>query len=208
MAVYGYHRTSTREQHLDRGIKEITDFCNQRGIVLNKIVTDQQTGKNFDRPKYQSLKEFINPGDVLIISEIDRLGRNKDDTLKELQWYKAKGVRVMILEIPTSLTEIKDDSNNNMLEMITNILIEVYTCMAHAEMQKKEKQQSEGIQAMKDRGEWGKYGRPKAIDYDVFKVEFQKVVSGQLKPFECMRQLGMTTPTFYRYKKKFESESL
>ncbi len=64
---YGYHRTSTREQHLDRGIKEITTYCEQNNLELEKIFTDQQTGKNFNRPRYQVLKEdVLRAGDVCI----------------------------------------------------------------------------------------------------------------------------------------------
>ena len=37
MKRYGYHRTSTREQHLDRGIKEITAYCEQNNLELEKI---------------------------------------------------------------------------------------------------------------------------------------------------------------------------
>ena len=59
MKRYGYHRTSTREQHLDRGIKEITAYCEQNNLELEKIFTDQQTGKNFNRPRYQVLKEDV-----------------------------------------------------------------------------------------------------------------------------------------------------
>lgn len=78
-------RTSTREQHLDRGIKEITAYCEQNNLGLEKIFTDQQTGKNFNRPRYQVLKEdVLRAGDKLIITEVDRLGRNKQETLKEL----------------------------------------------------------------------------------------------------------------------------
>ena len=87
MKRYGYHRTSTREQHLDRGIKEITTYCEQNQLELEKIYTDQQTGKNFIRPRYQVLKEdVLRDGDELIITEVDRLGRNKQETLKELQY--------------------------------------------------------------------------------------------------------------------------
>lgn len=56
MKAYGYHRTSTKEQHLDRGIKAITDFCDRNGLHLEKVFTDQQTGKNFDRPRYTVMK--------------------------------------------------------------------------------------------------------------------------------------------------------
>ena len=59
MKIYGYHRTSTREQHLDRGIKEITTYCEQNNLELEKIFNDQQTGKNFNRPRYQVLKEDV-----------------------------------------------------------------------------------------------------------------------------------------------------
>jgi len=86
MKRYGYHRTSTREQHLDRGIAEITAYCEQNQLELERIFTDQQTGKDFNRPRYQVLKEdVLRSGDELIITEVDRLGRNKRDTLKELQ---------------------------------------------------------------------------------------------------------------------------
>ena len=89
MKRYGYHRTSTREQHLDRGIAEITGYCESNNLSLEKIYTDQQTGKNFNRPRYTILKEdVLRPGDELIITEVDRLGRNKADTLKELQHFK------------------------------------------------------------------------------------------------------------------------
>ena len=44
MAIYGYHRTSIKEQHLDRGINEITEFCKDNHYKLEKIYTDQQTG--------------------------------------------------------------------------------------------------------------------------------------------------------------------
>ena len=75
MKRYGYHRTSTREQHLDRGIKEITEitaYCEQNGLELEKIFTDQQTGKNFNRPRYTVLKQdVLRAGDTLIITEVD-----------------------------------------------------------------------------------------------------------------------------------------
>lgn len=208
MSIYGYHRTSSHEQHLDRGIKEITDFCNTNNLELKKIYTDQQTGKNFNRPRYTIMKEdVLRTGDTLIISELDRLGRNKQDTLKELQFYKDNNIRVMILEIPTTLQDLSKLENSMaklIMDTINNMLIELYATMAQAEIEKKEKRQREGIEAKRARGEWDDYGRPRAIDFEVFKEQYQKVVNGEVKPFECMRALGMTKPTFYRYKKQFE----
>ena len=210
MAIYGYHRTSTEEQHLDRGIKEITDYCKNNELDLRKIFTDQETGKNFNRPKYQTLKEdILMGGDCLIVTELDRLGRNKEATLKELEYYKSVGIRIMILEIPTTLrnySSMENSLSDMLMETINNMLIEMYATFAHAEMLKRTKRQSEGIQAMKDRGEWHKYGRPNAIDFKKFSREYKRVIDGELRPFECMRLLRMKKPTFYHYVRRYKTE--
>ena len=115
------------EQHLDRGIKEITAYCEQNNLELEKIFTDQQTGKNFNRPRYQVLKEdVLRAGDELIITEVDRLGRNKQETLKELQYYRDNGIRVKILELPTTLMDLSKLDNamaRMLMETINNMLI-------------------------------------------------------------------------------------
>lgn len=210
MAIYGYHRTSTVEQHLDRGIKAINDYCTANNIKLSEMFTDQQTGKNFNRPDYLALKRIAkNKDDIIIISEVDRLGRNKENTLKELQHYKSLGVRLMILEIPTTLVDystMESSLASMLMETINNMLIEMYVTMANAEMMKREKRQVEGIQAMKDRGEWGKYGRPLAMDYDKFKKEYGEVQAGRIKPFELMEELGMAKSTYYKYVKQVKEE--
>jgi len=212
MKYVAYHRTSTREQHLDRGIAEIKKYCEEHQISLykKKVYTDQQTGKNFDRPRYMMLKdEILESCDVLIISELDRLGRNKEATLAELRYFKDHNIRVMILEIPTTLQDLSKMDNGMaymIMETINNMLIELYATIAHAEMVKREKRQREGIDAMKARGEWERYGRPREMSPDSFAEQYAAVERNELRPFELMRKLGLTKPTFYRYKKKYEEE--
>ncbi len=206
MKRYGYHRTSTKEQHLDRGIAEINAYCLANNLELEKIFTDQKTGKNFNRLRYLIMKEdVLRPGDELIICEVDRLGRNKQETLKELQYYRDKGIRVKILELPTTLIDLSKMDNamaRMIMETINNMLIELYAAMAQAEIEKKEKRQREGLEAKKARGEWDDYGRPAVMSIEVFAKEYAKVVSGELRLFQLMQQLGMTKATFYRYVKR------
>ena len=208
MKRYGYHRTSTKEQHLDRGIAEIRAYCEQNNLELARIYTDQQTGKNFNRPRYQVLKEdILRPGDELIITEVDRLGRNKQETLKELQYYRDNNIRVKILELPTTLMDISrlDNSMAQMLmETVNNMLIELYAAMAQAEIEKKEKRQREGIEAKRTRGEWSDYGRPVVMSDKKFAEEYRKVVDGDMKPFELMKELGMSKTSFYRYASRYK----
>lgn len=207
MAYYGYHRTSTKEQHLDRGIIEIQRFCESQNIKLTGIFTDKLTGKNFDRPRYTVLVEdVLREGGTLIITELDRLGRNKQEILKQLQSLKDKGVRVMVLELPTTLIDLSQMDNalaRLMIETINNVLIEIYASLAQAEMEKKEKRQREGMEAKKLRGEWDEVGRPRAIEQEKFNQEFIRVVQKEVTPTQLQRELGLTSSTYYRYRKNF-----
>jgi len=215
MLYFAYHRTSTEDQHLDRGLKEISEYISKSNIELVKeVYTDQCTGKNFNRPSYEKLINDmdlairINPNErvALIVTELDRLGRNKQLTLKEIAKLKEKGIRLLVLEIPTTLVELPEDNNIStmIMETINNMLIEMYASFAQAELDKKEKRQREGIAAKKARGEWEDYGRPRALDFDKFCKEYKRVLQGDIKPIECMKLLGLTKTTYYRYKKEYE----
>ena len=208
MKYIAYHRTSTVDQHLDRGINEITEYCTKNDISLfkNKVYTDQQTGKNFERPGYLLVKELLEEGDTLIVTELDRLGRNKRSTMREISYFKDHGIRLMVLELPTTLmdlTKFNDTMSKLMLETINNMMLELYASMAQAEMEKKEKRQREGIAAKKERGEGDDYGRPAVMDEKRFIREYQKVITGEMRPFELMRTLGMKRSTYYHYKKQY-----
>lgn len=209
-----YHRVSTKEQNLDRGINEIMEYCREHKIVLhkNKVYTDKQTGKHFDRPSYNMLKEeILESGDTLIISELDRLGRDKNATLKEIRWLKDHGIRLLILELAIILKDIPSHSSEEqeiMTDTMNNMVIEIFTALAHTEMLKRVKRQREGIEQMKKRGEWDKYGRPRVMDLKAFKKEYEAVERGEIKPFELMKKLGMTKSTYYRYKKLCSDSSI
>lgn len=211
MAYYGYHRVSTKTQHEDRGVVEIEAFCKQKNITLSSdIFCDKQTGKNFNRPEYQFIRGRIQPGDTLIITEMDRLGRNKAEILKELQFFRDRGVYVIILEIPTTqqdYSHLESSMAKMMMETINNMLIEMYAVFAQLEIEKKEKRQRDGIATKKARGEWDDYGRPAAIDYKLFSAAYARVVNGQIGPTELRRELGLSHSTFYRYRARYLKEN-
>lgn len=151
--------------------------------------------------------EILESGDVLIITELDRLGRNKEATLKELRLFHDNHIRVMVLELPTTLLDLSTMENTMarmMLETINNMMIELYASMAQAEIEKKEKRQREGIEAKKARGEWEDYGRPRVMSLEEFATHYRLVQQGEKRPFELMQELGMSKPTFYRYKNQIE----
>ena len=210
MKRYGYHRTSTCEQHLERGIIEISKYCEDNELELEKIFCDQHTGKNFNRPRYLILKEdVLREGDELIITEVDRLGRNKQEILRELRYFSAMKIRIKILELPTTLIDLSSMDNSMarmIIETINNMLIELYAAMAQAEIEKKEKRQREGIEAKKLRGEWENYGRPACISLEDFRVGYFRVMSNELRPYQLMRELGISKSSYYRYVKRLNGE--
>lgn len=207
---FAYHRVSTKKQHLDMGIAEINKFCQERGITLERdIFLDKQSGKTFNRERYIVLKEDVlrpHNNDVLMVASIDRLGRNKQEICRELNYYKENQIRIMILQLPTTLMEFNFDNELNriLFDTIQNILIELYSMMSHNECLLKESRSRAGIAAMKARGEWDRYGRPHAVTKEQFAETFEKVLQGVLKPCEAMRQMNISSPTYYRNKKEYE----
>ena len=78
------------------------------------------------------------------------------------------------------------------------MLIELYAAMAQAEIEKKEKRQREGIEQMKQRGEWDKYGRPHIQKPQNWDEVIEKWKSGELSAVEAMRLTGIKKSSFYK----------
>ena len=149
----GYARVSSREQNLDRQLIALRKY-----VPEDMIVADKASGKDFNRAGYQSLKVGIGKlarGDTLYIKSLDRLSRNKEDAKKELQYFSGIGVRVKILDIPSTMAEVAA-GQEWVLDMINNILIEVLASMAENERATILARQAEGIAAMPVDGESGK----------------------------------------------------
>lgn len=206
---YGYHRVSTKDQNLDRGIKGIEDFCKSRNYKIEKVFVDKMSGKTIDRPRYTVLKEdVLREGDTLVIYELDRLARNKKAISDELRYYEDHGIRVMILDIPTTTIDLPDeaDSMNKLItETINKVIIEIYAMQAETEMQRREKRQREGIEAKKARGEWEDYGRKRVMSVDEFAKHYQRVERDEIGSRALMRELKMKESTYFRYVKEYKS---
>lgn len=204
---YGYNRVSTKEQNEDRGNYNIQEFCKLHDYPLEKIYVDKQTGTNFERVRYQVLREdVLRSGDTLIIPEYDRLGR-ADETKAELEYFKTKDIRIIFLDIPTTqidFSSMEDSMAKMILGYINDMLISFYDCMARTELERKRKRQREGYEQLEKRGEWDKLGRTRKMSPEEFAKEYQRVITGELKPFELMKQLKLNESTYYRYIREYK----
>ena len=191
----GYARVSTREQHLDRQLVEIKKYVPEDNIVI-----DKQSGKDLDRPGYQALKGALGlrSGDTLYIKSLDRLSRNKEDIKSELEWFHKNGIRLMIIDLPTSMIQVPA-GQEWIIEMINNILVEVLSSIAQQERETIRARQREGIEAAKQAGRH--LGRPALVIPPDFDIVVSRWRSGEISAKEAMRQTGLKRSSFYKLTK-------
>lgn len=203
MISYAYERVSSISQKIDRQDIAIKQFRPE--ILGVNIFMDKATGKNFERENYQAMKIILEhvvkanqSGEIVevIVEELDRLGRDAAGIKKELEWFKEHGICVRILEIPTTLIEVQQE-NRWVIELINNILIEVYASMAQAELEKRSKRQAEGIEAALQKGV--KFGRPNIkIDESKMQSVMRSWKEGKITAVQAQKELGLKPNTFYR----------
>ena len=208
----GYARVSTSEQNLDRQIKALEQY-----VETDMIVTDKASGKNLNRAGYQSLKVGIGKlveGDILYVKSLDRLSRNKEELKKELQYFKDKGIKVKILDMPTTMTDFPVEQAW-IGDMITNIMIEVLSSIAQNERETIRQRQLEGMEAMPTDSTTGKkisrktgrpIGRP-PVTYpkkwdSVYKDWQEKKITAR----QAMRLLNLKPNSFYKLANQYQSE--
>ena len=207
--IVGYARVSTREQNLDRQIKALQQYVNPE-----MIVTDKASGKDFQRDGYQSLKVGIGKlvkGDTLYIKSLDRLSRNKDHAKQEIQYFKAQGIKLKVIDLPTTLIDYPD-GQEWVSDMVTNILIEVLTSIAENERKTIKQRQREGYEAMQvdDNGKHisnktGKpVGRPKAEYPQNWQEVYNQWAAKSITARKAMELMSLKPNTFYKLVKEYQ----
>ena len=188
--IYGYARISTKEQKLDRQIDSLTKY-----VDIKNIYSDKLSGKNTNRKNYQKLKELVVAGDIVYIHALDRLSRNKRDTIREFNYFKEKGVILRILNMPTTLIEL--DGQQWVIEMINNIILEVLSSVAEQERITTLERQREGIEAARMRGV--RFGRPRKEIPENFEILKHQWQQNLIASRQAAKELGVSQDTFLRW---------
>ena len=188
--TYGYVRVSTRGQKEDRQVAAMEEF----GIPAAHIVVEKQSGKDFLRPIYLQLVQILEPGDVLVIKSIDRLGRNYDEILE--QWAcltKEKRVAIVVLDMPLLDTREGRDLTGT---LIADIVLQLLSYVAQTEREFLRQRQAEGIEAAKAKGV--RFGPDRIPMPDTFPLLTENWHLGRVTAVQAGRELGVSRTTFTR----------
>ena len=113
--IYGYVRVSTAHQNVENGLFEIAKFAQKCGFSVDKWLTEQiSSTKELKKRKLNSLLKKVKKGDIIITTEISRLGRNMLEIMdilsvclkKECQIWTIKENYKLGLDIPSKVLAV------------------------------------------------------------------------------------------------------
>ena len=194
--VFYYARVSTREQNLDRQIAAFKAM----GAADRDIIVDKASGKDMNRDGYTALKTaMLRRGDTLVVKSLDRLSRNKADIKNELTYFLHNGIRLKVLDIPTTMMDFPE-GQEWVMDMVNNILIEVLSSIAQQERETIRTRQAEGIAAAKAKGKY--LGRPMVETPENWDDVMRQWRNGEITAVRAMELTGMKRSTFYKLAKQ------
>ena len=190
MSVYGYIRVSSKDQNEDRQLTALREI----GVSERHLYLDKQSGKDFDRPRYQQMLRHLHAGDLLYIVSIDRLGRNYEEI--QNQWRiltKEIGVDICVLDMPLLDTRQGKDL---MGTFIADLVLQILSFVAQNERENIRKRQADGIAAAKARGV--RFGRPAVLVPEDFPEIVAAWETGRIAFAEALERSCLQETTFYR----------
>ena len=182
--IYGYWRCSTEIQDQERQIRSLKD------AGCEVIVGDKITGKSDygDREALPKLLDEIKEGDLLILDELNRLGRTMITMLIEVNKLMEKGVKIRTLDGRLDTTTMNKE--------IINLIVGVMGYSAEMELSNIRRRTEEGIAVAVSRGV--KMGRKRS--YSQHQIEEIKEMRKSQRGYGSIaKSLGMSKSTIQRF---------
>lgn len=190
MSILGYVRVSSKEQSLSRQYQALSH--------VDKLFEDKESGKSIERPGLKKLLDYIREDDIVIVTELDRLGRNNHELTAIMNHINSKGATIEILNLP-SLNGIE---NKNLRMLLNNLITELYKYQAEEERKKIRERQRQGIEIAKQQGKYK--GRKPLFDRDDSRLTHGFDLFNQgYSDKEVERLTGINRRTFRRYRQKY-----
>lgn len=225
MCIYGYCRISTKQQSIERQIRNIKTEYNTAVIV-----TEAYSGTTLNRPEWNKLYKKIKEGDTIIFDSVSRMSRDADEGFLLYEELYNKGIELVFLKEPhINTATYKKALQNNVAMTGTNVdyileginkylmaLAKEQIKLAFEQAQKEvddlHQRTKEGIATARLNGKQigqklgAKLNVKKAAKSKEQILKYSKDFGGQLPDAECIQMLGISRNTFYKYKRELKSE--
>lgn len=175
--LIGYGRVSAKDQNLDRQVEALTN----RGC--ERIFTEKYSGKDFkSRTVFQELKKKLRFGDTLVVKDLSRFGRNKEEILNEWKWFQENDIDIEVLDMPI-LNTAQYKNIKGVGNLVGEIVLSLLSWMVEEERTRIKAAQAEGIALAKAAGKYKgrpvKYGPDsKGADKIVYDYICQELAAG------------------------------
>lgn len=227
MAVYGYARISSARQNIERQVRNI-----KRAYPEAVIVEEVYTGRNFqNRKKIQSIVRRVKEGDTIVFDSVSRMSRNAEEGFRLYERLFDQGISLVFLKEPHINTDVyrrnldidiqmTGEKEDILLQAVKQYLMELAREQIRIAFEQSEKEVAdlrqrtkEGIETARLNGK--QIGQVKGVKLHVKKAESAKKLiqkhsrsfDGKLNDRECMKLVGISRNTYYKYKKELlESE--
>lgn len=141
-----YVRASTKDQDAKRALSDLIEFSQSYSSNYVSYI-ENFSGTKLIRPKLNILLSEAQSGDLLLVESVDRLSRlsqNDFDILK--QQIKAKGLRLIVADLPTTHHLIQEGITGDILTVINAMLIDLLATMARLDNEKRKERIKQGLQ--------------------------------------------------------------
>ena len=147
MFVRAYLRASTSQQDASRARSSLDAFVAEQGLRIAARYIENESGAKLHRPELFRLLADCEPGDVLLVEQVDRLSRlTSADWIKLRAEIDAKQVRIVALDLPTSwsLVAPPDEFTRRLFAAVNNMMLDVLAAVARKDYEDRRRRQSEG----------------------------------------------------------------
>lgn len=187
--TYAYIRVSTDKQHTDNQISEIRRFCKANKLVVNEWVVEVISGtKSPNKRKLGKLMENVQEGDLIICTELSRLGRSLIMIMNILQYFLEKNVSVWTIKDGYKLGD----------DIQSKVLAFAFGLSAEIERKLISERTKQGLQRAKEKGK--RIGRVKGKKNTYYKLSqydayIKKQLSKGRSKLSLAKELGVTWKT-------------
>jgi len=147
MNAHLYLRASTKDQDANRARIALEAFAGDKDLNIVGVYAENISGTKLNRPELMRLLDTANADDVLLVESVDRLSRLSQadwETLKTT--IKAKGLRLVIADLPTSHMMVQDKGiTGQIMEVINNMLLDLMATMARLDQEKRVERINQGL---------------------------------------------------------------